>query len=140
MLATAFTLVISIVRAIVLLVPLAVSIAVAGGGDPAVFALTVAVSTSKSFPIPTHQVNAMIKGPADYKLTDFMKSGGTKTVLFLAVSPLKLNLDFWEWQFGTKKRQSLLPSSRKSDCRRHCSRPVYCHREHAASYTNGKYA
>ena len=56
-----FTLVMSNVGATVLLVPLAVSIAVAAGGDPAVFALTVAISTSNSFLIPTHQVNALIK-------------------------------------------------------------------------------
>ena len=74
------------VGATVLLVPLAVSIAVASGGDPAVFALTVAISTSNSFLIPTHQVNALIMGPAGYKVTDFMKGGGIMTVLFLVVS------------------------------------------------------
>jgi len=52
-LATAFTLVMSNVGATVLLVPLAISIAVSAGGDPAVFALTVAISTSNSFLIPT---------------------------------------------------------------------------------------
>lgn len=85
-LATIFTLVMSNVGATVLLVPLAVSIAVAAGGDPAIFALTVAISTSNSFLIPTHQVNALIMGPAGYKVTDFMKSGGIMTVLFLVVS------------------------------------------------------
>ena len=93
-LATVFTLVMSNVGATVLLVPLAVSIAVAGGGDPAVFALTVAISTSNSFLIPTHQVNALIMGPAGYKVTDFMKSGGIMTVLFLIVSLIMLNLVF----------------------------------------------
>ena len=62
LLATVFTLVMSNVGATVLLVPLAVSIAVAAGGDPAIFALTVAISTSNSFLIPTHQVNALIMG------------------------------------------------------------------------------
>ncbi len=85
-LATIFTLVMSNVGATVLLVPLAVSIAVAAGGNPAIFALTVAISTSNSFLIPTHQVNALIMGPAGYKVTDFMKSGGIMTVLFLVVS------------------------------------------------------
>ncbi len=91
-LATVFTLVMSNVGATVLLVPLAVSIAVATGGDPAIFALTVAISTSNSFLIPTHQVNALIMGPAGYKVADFVRSGGVMTVLFLIVSMVVLNL------------------------------------------------
>ena len=91
-LATVFTLVMSNVGATVLLVPLAVSIALAAGGDPAIFALTVAISTSNSFLIPTHQVNALIMGPAGYKVTDFLKSGGVMTVLFLVVSLLMMNI------------------------------------------------
>ena len=91
-LATVFTLVMSNVGATVLLVPLAVSIAVAAGGNPAVFALTVAISTSNSFLIPTHQVNALIMGPAGYKVADFVKTGGIMTVLFLLVSMVMINL------------------------------------------------
>ncbi|MEM9435629.1 MAG: SLC13 family permease [Pseudomonadota bacterium] len=86
LLATGFTLVMSNVGATVLLVPLAVSIAVAAGGDPAIFALTVAVATSNSFLIPTHQVNALIMAPGGYKVTDFLRSGSVMTVLFLGVS------------------------------------------------------
>ncbi len=93
-LATGFSLVMSNVGATVLLVPLAVSIAVAAGGDPAIFALTVAISTSNSFIIPTHQVNALIMGPAGYKVTDFVRSGGIMTVLFLVVSMVMLNIVF----------------------------------------------
>ncbi len=93
-LATGFTLVMSNVGATVLLVPLAVSIAVAAGGDPGIFALTVAISTSNSFLIPTHQVNALIMGPAGYRVVDFMRTGGIMTVLFLIVSLTALNLFF----------------------------------------------
>ncbi|MEM9129706.1 MAG: SLC13 family permease, partial [Pseudomonadota bacterium] len=93
-LATAFTLVMSNVGATVLLVPLAVSIAITAGGDPAVFALTVAISTSNSFLIPTHQVNALIMGPAGYRVSDFVKSGGIMTILFLVVSMVGLTLLF----------------------------------------------
>ncbi|MEM6385327.1 MAG: SLC13 family permease [Pseudomonadota bacterium] len=85
-LATLFTLIMSNVGATVLLVPLAISIALASGGDPAIFALTVAIATSNSFLIPTHQVNALIMGPAGYKVADFIKSGGIMTLLFLIVS------------------------------------------------------
>ncbi|WP_171172967.1 SLC13 family permease [Ruegeria sp. HKCCD8929] len=93
-LSTVFTLIMSNVGATVLLVPLAVSIAIASGGDPALFALTVAISTSNSFLIPTHQVNALIMGPAGYKVTDFMKSGGIMTILFLFVSLFVMNVIF----------------------------------------------
>jgi di/tricarboxylate transporter len=93
-LSTVFTLIMSNVGATVLLVPLAVSIALAAGGDPAIFALTVAISTSNSFLIPTHQVNALIMGPAGYRVTDFIKSGGIMTILFLVVSLAMMNLIF----------------------------------------------
>jgi di/tricarboxylate transporter len=91
-LATFFTLVMSNVGATVLLVPLAVNIAIGAGADPALFALTVAISTSNSFLIPTHQVNALIMGPGGYRVVDFMRAGGIMTVLFLIVSLTVLNL------------------------------------------------
>jgi di/tricarboxylate transporter len=93
-LSTAFTLVMSNVGATVLLVPLAVSIAVASGGDPSVFALTVAISTSNSFLIPTNQVNALIMGPAGYRVIDFVRIGGMMTVLYLVVTVGMMNLVF----------------------------------------------
>ena len=91
-LATAFTLVMSNVGATVLLVPLAVNIALSAGADPAMFALTVALATSNSFLIPTHQVNALIMGPGGYKVTDFFRAGGIMTILFLIVLMVVLNL------------------------------------------------
>ncbi len=93
-LATFFTLVMSNVGATVLLVPLAVNIAIGAGANPAVFALTVAIATSNSFLIPTHQVNALIMGPAGYRVSDFMKAGGIMTVLFLVVMIFMMNLVF----------------------------------------------
>ena len=94
LLATVFTLVMSNVGATVLLVPLAVNIALGAGADPRIFALTVAICTSNSFLIPTHQVNALIMGPAGYKVVDFMRAGGVMTVLFLVVAIGMLNLVF----------------------------------------------
>jgi di/tricarboxylate transporter len=93
-LSTFFTLVMSNVGATVLLVPLAVNIAVGAGADPGVFALTVAIATSNSFLIPTHQVNALIMGPGGYRVPDFMRAGGVMTVLFLVVMMLMMNLVF----------------------------------------------
>ena len=91
-LATVFTLVMSNVGATVLLVPLAVNIAVSSGADPAIFALTVALATSNSFLIPTHQVNALILGPGNYKIADYFRAGGIMTVLFLIVLMVMLNV------------------------------------------------
>lgn len=93
-LATVFTLVMSNVGATVLLVPLAVNIAVGVGANPAVFALTVALATSNSFIIPTHQVNALLMGPGGYRVADFVRAGGVMTVLFLAIVLVMLNLVF----------------------------------------------
>ncbi len=93
-LATIFTLVISNVGATVLLVPIAINMAIGIGADPAVFALTVALATSNSFLIPTHQVNALIMGPGGYRVADFIRAGGVMTVLFLVVMLAVLNLVF----------------------------------------------
>lgn len=92
LLSTFFTLVMSNIGATVLLVPLAVNIAIAVGADPAIYALIVAISTSNSFLIPTHQVNALLMGPGGYQVADFMRAGGIMTLLFLVVSLLMLNI------------------------------------------------
>jgi len=94
LLASAFSLVMSNVGATVLLVPFAINLAFATGANPAMFALTVAISTSNSFLIPTHQVNALIMGPGDYRVSDFMRAGSIMTVVFLVVSLLMLNIVF----------------------------------------------
>ena len=93
-LATFFTLVMSNVGATVLLVPLAVNIAIGVDANPAVFALTVAIATSNSFLIPTHQVNALIMGPAGYRVPDFLRAGGVMTILFLVVMLFMMNVVF----------------------------------------------
>ncbi len=92
LLATIFTLLMSNVGATVLLVPLAINIAIGVGASPAVFALTVALATSNSFLIPTHQVNALILGPGGYQVSDFLKAGSIMTVMFLLVMIAMLNL------------------------------------------------
>ena len=93
-LATIFTLVMSNIGATVLLVPLAVNIAIGTGANPATFALIVALATSNSFLIPTHQVNALIMGPGGYRVKDFMRAGGAMTILFMVVMLVMVNLVF----------------------------------------------
>ncbi len=91
-LATLFTLVMSNVGATVLLVPLAVNIAVNVGADPAMYALIVALATSNSFVLPTHQVNALKMGAGGYSTADFIRAGSIMTVLFLVVMLAVVNL------------------------------------------------
>ena len=93
-LATVFTLVMSNVGATTILVPIAISIALATGANPTMYALIVALSTSNSFLLPTHQVNALIIGPGGYKVADFVRVGGGMTVLFLVVMLTMVNLVF----------------------------------------------
>ena len=91
-LSTAFTLVISNVGAVVLLVPLVVNLATSAGADPRVAALMVGLATSNSFVLPTHQVNALYMGPGHYTSSDYIKVGGGMTVIFLAVTMLMLGI------------------------------------------------
>ncbi len=91
-LATLFTSVMSNVGATVLLVPLAISIAIQAGASPGMFALTVAIATSNSFILPTHQVNALIMGPGRYRVPDFFRAGGIMTIIFLVVMMVMLQL------------------------------------------------
>jgi di/tricarboxylate transporter len=93
-LATFFTLVMSNVGATVLLVPLAVNIAIGVGASPALFALTVALATSNSFLIPTHQVNALIQGPGGYRVPDFLRAGFFMSLIFIVVMLVMMNLIF----------------------------------------------
>ena len=92
LIATLFSLVMSNVGATVLLVPLGIQMALGIGADPAIFALTIALATSNSFLIPTHQVNALIMGPAGYGVKDFMRAGAGMTAIFLIVMLIMLNL------------------------------------------------
>ena len=92
--ATVFTLIMSNVGATVLLVPIAINIAVQIGANPAVFALTVALATSNSFLIPTHQVNALIQAPGGYRVADFMRAGVGMTIIFLTVVIVMMYLLF----------------------------------------------
>ncbi len=91
-LATIFTLVMSNVGATVLLVPLVANIAIEVGANPAIFVLTVALATSNSFLIPTHQVNALIMSPGGYKVSDFIRAGSIMTILFIIVLISMMNL------------------------------------------------
>ena len=94
LLATLFTLTMSNVGATVLLVPIAINIALATGGNPTIYALIIALGTSNAFILPTHPVNALIMGPGGYRVKDFVRVGGLMSVIFLAVMLGMVNLVF----------------------------------------------
>ena len=64
------------------------------GANPAVFALTVAIATSNSFIIPTHQVNALIMGPGGYRVADFIRAGSPMSLLLIVVMLIMVNVVF----------------------------------------------
>lgn len=80
-----FTLVTSNVGATVLLVPIAMGMALKVGVDPRMAALVVGLSASNTFILPTHQVNALIMRPGQYRTADYTKAGVGMTLIFLAV-------------------------------------------------------
>ena len=93
-LATVFSLVMSNVGATTILVPIAISIALATNANPTMYALIIALSTSNAFILPTHQVNALIMGPGGYRVSDFIRAGTPMSVLFIVVMLTVVNLLF----------------------------------------------
>jgi di/tricarboxylate transporter len=93
-LATVFSLVMSNVGATTILVPIAVSIALTTGANPAMYALIIALSTSNAFILPTHQVNALIMGPGGYRVADFIRAGSGMSLIFIIVMLTVVNLIF----------------------------------------------
>ncbi|MGL1932445.1 MAG: SLC13 family permease [Desulfotalea sp.] len=89
---TTFTLVVSNVGAVVLLIPLAIDMANQLGADPRLAALVVALAASNSFLLPTHQVNALYMGPGKYKSIDYLKAGLPLTIIFILVLTAMITL------------------------------------------------
>jgi di/tricarboxylate transporter len=84
-LASLFSLIMSNVGATVVLVPIGIHLAYAINADPRLFALVIALASSNSFLIPTHQVNTLISGPGGYATRAFLKVGAWVSVLYLLV-------------------------------------------------------
>ena len=94
-LALLFSQVVSNVGATVMMVPMAINVALASGGNPAVYALLVAISTSNSFVIPSaNPVILIVAGPGGYRSRDFLRVGLPLTVLMLVTTLIALNLVF----------------------------------------------
>ncbi len=84
--------VMSNVGATVMMVPIAISVAVATGGDPAAYALMVAVSSSTGFLLSSgHPALLMVAGPGGYRSNDYLRAGLPLTILALAVTLVTIN-------------------------------------------------
>ncbi|WP_049621872.1 SLC13 family permease [Frateuria defendens] len=90
-----FSQVMSNVGATVMMVPIAISVAVATGGNPSAYALIVAVSSSNTFLISSgHPALMMVTGPGGYHARDFLRVGVPLTLLVLAITLVAVNLMF----------------------------------------------
>ncbi|HZX71854.1 MAG TPA: SLC13 family permease [Rhodanobacter sp.] len=90
-----FAEVMSNVGATVMMVPIAISVAVATGANPSAYALIVAVSSSNTFLLsPGHPALMMVTGPGGYRAKDFLRVGAPLTVVMLVVTLVVINLMF----------------------------------------------
>jgi di/tricarboxylate transporter len=90
-----FAQVMSNVGATVMMVPIAISVAVATGANPSAYALIVAVSSSNTFLLSAgHPALMMVTGPGGYKGRDFLRIGAPLTVVVLVVTLVVVNLMF----------------------------------------------
>jgi di/tricarboxylate transporter len=81
------------VGATVMMVPIAISVAVATGGNPSAYALIVAVSSSNTFLMSSgHPALMMIAGPGGYRSADFLRVGLPLTLVLLVVTLVSVNL------------------------------------------------
>ncbi|WP_149194808.1 SLC13 family permease [Luteimonas suaedae] len=93
-LTTAFSLVISHVGATIVVVPLAINLALAAGGDPTAFALIVALSASNNFMTQSNPVLSMITGPAGYNARELWRVGAPLSLTYTLVVVAMVNLLF----------------------------------------------
>jgi di/tricarboxylate transporter len=86
--------------AIVVMVPVGVSAAIALNIDPKAIVLAMMFAASTSFATPVgYQTNTMVYGPGGYRFLDFLKVGGPLNLLLALVTPL---LIFFLWGLGSK--------------------------------------
>ena len=95
LLTTAFSLVISHVGATIVMVPLAINLALATGGNPTAFALIVALSASNNLMSASNPIISMVTGPANYTSRQLWRVGGPLSLIYTGVVVLMINLMFW---------------------------------------------
>lgn len=94
LLTTAFSLVIGHVGATIVVVPLAINLALAAGGNPVGFALIVALAASNNLMTQSNPVISMIAGPANYTSRDLWRIGGPFSLAYTVIVVLMVNVLF----------------------------------------------
>ena len=94
LLTAAFSMVISHVGATIVVVPIAVNMALATGGNPTAFALIVALSASNNFVTQSNPVMSMITGPGGYQPRELWRIGVPLSLIYTVVVVLAVNLLF----------------------------------------------
>ena len=94
LLTTAFALVISQVGATIVMVPMAINVALAAGGDPTVFALVTALAASNNLMTPSNPVMSMITGPGGYSPRDMWRAGAPLALACIVLQVAAVNLLF----------------------------------------------
>ncbi len=95
LLTTAFSLVISHVGATIVMVPIAISLALAAGGNPTAFALIVALSASNNLMTASNPIISMVMGPASYTSKQLWRIGGPLSLIYTLVVVCMINLMYW---------------------------------------------
>src|SRR5690242_14814158 len=94
-LALLFSHIISHVGTAVMMVPMAINVALASGGNPSAYALIVALSVSNTFLIPGASPTLLIvAGRGGYKPRDFVRVGAPLRALMLIVTLVMVNAVF----------------------------------------------
>jgi di/tricarboxylate transporter len=92
---TVLTEIISNNAAVVLMIPIAVSVSAKLGLDSFPFVLAVMFAASTSFLTPVgYQTNTMVYGAGNYKFSDFIKIGAPLNILLMLVTCYSINF-FW---------------------------------------------
>jgi di/tricarboxylate transporter len=90
----AFSIAIGNVGATIVMVPLAINLALAAGGSPTAFALTVAVSASNNLVTSSNAIISMIMGPGGYTGQDMWRVSGPLSLVYAVVTVIAVNVMF----------------------------------------------
>lgn len=93
-LTTLFAAVIGNIGSTIVMVPLAISLALAVGGSPTAFALIVALSGSSNVMTVSNPVISMITGPGGYNAKSLWRIGSPLVLIYLAVMLIAVNILF----------------------------------------------
>ena len=89
-----FAIVIGNVGSTIVMVPLAINLALAAGGNPTAFALVVALAGSSNIMTVSNPVISMIGGPGGYNTPSLWRIGSPLVLAYLAVMLVGVNLMF----------------------------------------------